>query len=174
MQVCFVLQSTHRVLSEKIQKEKSIWQPPNDRREGGAAWLSSPWLSLQLAIWKDNSLLTSEMHLLARLLRNIKHYFTNPEINFNLAGFNKVRRAAKSFQAITVFPLTGRGWNNRLHLPAQQCQNTLFPPFREQRTQWSSALKNTSQSQYLHRCVECSCRLRRSTRSWLGYTARRY
>lgn len=60
-------------------------------------------------IWKDNPLLTSEMHLLARLLRNIEHHFINPEINFNLAGFNKVRRAAESFQAITVFPLTGRG-----------------------------------------------------------------
>lgn len=48
------------------------------------------------------------MHLLARLLRNIEHYFINPEINFNLADFNKVRRAAESFQAIMFFPLMGK------------------------------------------------------------------
>lgn len=48
------------------------------------------------------------MHLLARLLGDTKHYFINPEINFNLADFNKVRRAAETFQAIMVFPLMGR------------------------------------------------------------------
>lgn len=45
------------------------------------------------------------MHLLEKLLRNTEHYFINLEINFNLADFNEVRRAAESFQAIMALLL---------------------------------------------------------------------
>lgn len=133
LQVCFVLQSTHWIFAKKIQKEHPT--APADRREGGAAQLLSPQMCLQLAIWKDNSSLTSEMHLLARLLRNIECYFINPEINFNLADVNEVRRAAESFQALMAFPFMGREGNNRLHLPAQQCQNTLLLFCEQRRSQ---------------------------------------
>lgn len=80
----FVLQSTHWVLAGK-SKIKIPLKPYNDRGEGGAAWLSCAQLCLQLWIWKENSSLTGEMYLLARLLRDTKHYFINPEINLNLS-----------------------------------------------------------------------------------------
>lgn len=77
-------------------------KPYSDRGKGGAAWLSRAQLCLQLALWKENSLLTSEMHLLAGLLRDTEHYSINPEINLNLADFVKARRAAESSHAITA------------------------------------------------------------------------
>lgn len=132
MQMWFALQSTHWMLAGR-SKMKIHLRPPSDRGEGGAAWLSHAQLCLQLAIWKENSLLTSEMHLLAGLLRDTEHYFINPEINLNLADFVKVRRAAESFQAILFSPLTGRGANKRLYLQAQQCQIPLLHPVCEQR-----------------------------------------
>lgn len=92
----------------KIQHENSF-EPCNDRGEGGAAWLSRAQLCLQLALWKENSLLTSEVHLLAGLLRDTEHYSINPEINLNLADFVKARRAAASSHTITFLPFMGRG-----------------------------------------------------------------
>lgn len=108
-------------------KMKVPLKPYNDRGEGGAAWLSHAQLCLQLVIWKENSLLTSEMHLLAGLLRDTEHYFINPEINLNLADFVKARRAAERFQAIRFLPFTGRGAYKRFHLQSQQWQIPLFP-----------------------------------------------
>lgn len=49
------------------------------------------------------------MHLLEKLLRNTEHYFINLEINFNLADFNEVSRAAESFQAIMALLLMEGG-----------------------------------------------------------------
>lgn len=46
---------------------KNHLKPYNDRGQRGAAWLSHAQLCLQLAIWKENSLLTSEMILLVGL-----------------------------------------------------------------------------------------------------------
>lgn len=94
--------------------------------------LDFPVLSLQLAVWKDNSQHTSEMHLLEKLCRNNEHYFIKTEINFNLEDYNEVRRDAESFQAVVAFPLMG-GVEITDCTCQPACHNTLFLSFHKER-----------------------------------------